>query len=48
VLVVSGGLRIDGATDRVNLARGDAALITPDEGALTFSGSGVAYLATTP
>ncbi|HEY0374901.1 MAG TPA: mannose-6-phosphate isomerase, class I [Amnibacterium sp.] len=48
VLVTSGGLRIDGATDRITLARGDAALITPDEGSLTFSGSGVAFVATTP
>jgi mannose-6-phosphate isomerase len=48
VLVVSGGLRIDGTADRTNLARGDAALITPDEGTISFSGSGVAYVATTP
>ncbi len=48
VLVVSGGIRIDGQTDRVALARGDAALITPDEGMITFSGSGIAYVATTP
>jgi mannose-6-phosphate isomerase len=48
VLVVSGGMRIDGAAGRMELARGDAALITPDEGSVTFSGSGVAYVATTP
>ena len=48
VLVVTGGIRIDGATDRTTLARGDAVLITPDEATVTFSGSGVAYLATTP
>jgi mannose-6-phosphate isomerase len=48
VLVVTGGIRIDGATDRTSLGRGDAVLITPDEATVTFSGSGVAYLATTP
>jgi mannose-6-phosphate isomerase len=48
VLVIAGGLRIDGATDRTAVARGDAVLVTPDEGTLTFSGSGVAYVATTP
>jgi len=48
VLVVQGGIRIDGAIDRTNLGRGDAALITPDEGRVTFSGSGIAYVATTP
>ncbi|MGN6407166.1 MAG: mannose-6-phosphate isomerase, class I, partial [Curtobacterium sp.] len=48
VLVVTGGLTIEGATDSISLARGDAAFITPDEGTLTFSGSGVAYVTTTP
>jgi mannose-6-phosphate isomerase len=47
-LVVTGGIRIDGATGGTHLGRGDAALITPDEGTITFSGSGVAYVATTP
>jgi mannose-6-phosphate isomerase len=48
VLVVAGGVRIDGTADRANLARGDAALITPDEGEISFSGSGIVYVATTP
>lgn len=47
-LVVSGGLRISGATDATNVGRGDAVLITPDEGTVTFTGSGIAYVATTP
>ena len=47
-LVVSGGLRISGAAGSTDLGRGDAALITPDEGTITFAGSGVAYVATTP
>ena len=48
VLVLAGGLRIDGATGSMSLARGDAAYITPDERTLTFTGSGIAYVATTP
>ena len=48
VLVVAGGMTVTGATDSISLARGDAAYVTPDEGRLTFTGSGVAYLTTTP
>ena len=48
VLVLTGGVRIDGATGSTTLARGDATYITPDERTLTFTGSGVAYVATTP
>ncbi|MGN6744205.1 MAG: mannose-6-phosphate isomerase, class I [Amnibacterium sp.] len=48
VLVVAGGMRIGGATDSATLGRGDAVLVTPDEGTVTFSGSGIAFVATTP
>lgn len=48
VIVVAGGLTFAGATDSITLARGDAAFITPDEGTVTVSGSGIAYLTTTP
>lgn len=48
VLVVAGGLQVRGATGTMSLARGDAAYISPEEKTLTFSGSGIAYVATTP
>jgi mannose-6-phosphate isomerase len=48
VLTVTGGLLIRGASDEVNLGRGDAVYVTPDENELTFTGSGVAVVATTP
>jgi mannose-6-phosphate isomerase len=48
ILVVAGGMTVRGATDSISLARGDAAYVTPDEDTLTFVGSGIAYLTTTP
>ncbi|GAA4753713.1 mannose-6-phosphate isomerase, class I [Amnibacterium soli] len=48
VLVVTGGITISGATDTISLARGDAAYVSPDERTLTFAGSGIAYVTTTP
>ncbi|MDH2443063.1 mannose-6-phosphate isomerase, class I [Amnibacterium sp. CER49] len=48
VLTLTGGITLQGATMQANLARGDAAFVTPDEGDLVFSGSGVAYVTTTP
>ncbi|MGT2425279.1 mannose-6-phosphate isomerase, class I [Amnibacterium kyonggiense] len=48
VLVVTGGLSVAGAVDAISMTRGDAALVTPDEGVLTFTGSGIAYVLTTP
>ena len=48
VLVLTGGVHLRGATGEATLARGDAVYVTPDEGNLTFQGSGVAVVATTP
>ncbi len=48
VLVLSGGLRAEGATGAIDLARGDAAFVSADEGVLTFTGSAIAVVATTP
>jgi mannose-6-phosphate isomerase len=48
VLTLTGGITLEGGTMQANLARGDAAFVTPDEGDLVFSGSGVAYVTTTP
>jgi mannose-6-phosphate isomerase len=48
VLVLTGSLTIEGRAGSISLARGDAAYITPDERTLTFTGSGVAVVATTP
>jgi mannose-6-phosphate isomerase len=48
VLTLTGGIRIRGAGGDVNLVRGDAVCVTPDEGVLTFTGSGRAVVATTP
>lgn len=45
---LSGGVRITGARDAAALARGDAVFISPDEGDLTFTGSGCVFVATTP
>jgi mannose-6-phosphate isomerase len=48
VLTLTGGVTVQGSTGRADLARGDAVLVSPDEGDLVFSGSGVAYVTTTP
>jgi mannose-6-phosphate isomerase len=47
VLVIDGEVSIEGASSSTTLSRGDAAYVTPDEGALRFTGSGTAFLATT-
>jgi len=46
VLVVSGELRLAGEQGEASLARGEAAYVTPDEGSLTISGEGDAFVAT--
>lgn len=48
ILVLDGGLLVEGALGSVSLARGDACFVSPDERALTFRGSGIAVVATTP
>lgn len=47
VLVVEGEIRIGGQQSTATLVRGEASFVTPDEGALEFSGSGIAFVATT-
>ena len=47
-LCLSGGATIRGRQGAANLARGDATLVTPDEGHLEVSGSAVVVIATTP
>lgn len=46
--VLTGGVGLRGQHDSASLGRGDAVYITPDEGALTFTGSGIVVVATTP
>ena len=46
-LVTSGEVRMDGASSTATLVRGESAFITPDEGELTFTGSGTVFIATT-
>jgi mannose-6-phosphate isomerase len=46
-ICTEGSFGVTGATDRVELARGETIYITPDEGMLTFRGRGVLFLATT-
>ncbi|MDQ1512311.1 MAG: mannose-6-phosphate isomerase, partial [Microbacteriaceae bacterium] len=48
VVTLTGGILIRGAGGEATLGRGDAVYITPDENELTFTGSGVAFVATTP
>lgn len=45
-LCTDGDLEVVGATSAANLSRGDAVYLTPDEGAVTFSGLGRVFLAT--
>jgi mannose-6-phosphate isomerase len=47
-LCLAGGLTLSGATGTFSLAKGDAVLITPDEGRVTFTGSADVVVATTP
>lgn len=48
ILCLDGVVTVRGRQGDIALARGDAALATPDEGTLTFEGSALAYVATTP
>lgn len=47
VLVVEGAVSIVGGASSTVLDQGEAAYITPDEGELTFTGPGTAFVATT-
>lgn len=47
VIVTDGSVAVTGAHGSVSLDRGQSAYLTPDEGSLTFSGSGTLFLATT-
>lgn len=46
--VLTGGVAVRGQHDSASLGRGDAIYLTPDEGAVTFAGSGLVFVATTP
>lgn len=45
LLVTEGEVRFSGALSTATLIRGESAFVTPDEGALEISGSGVAFIA---
>jgi len=47
-ICTAGGFLVAGATSSVTLKRGESVYITPEEGTLTFAGSGDVFLATTP
>ena len=47
VLAERAGLRLRGAEGEAELARGTAVYVTPEEGSLTVSGDGIAWIATT-
>ena len=47
-ICTAGRFLVAGATSSHTLARGESVYITPDEGTLTFAGSGEVFLATTP
>jgi mannose-6-phosphate isomerase len=47
-ICTAGRFLVAGAGSSLSLARGEAVYITPDEGTLTFAGSGEVFLATTP
>lgn len=47
-ICTAGGFLVAGATKSVTLKRGESVYITPEEGTLTFAGSGDVFLATTP
>lgn len=48
VLCTTGGARLEGAGDPMDLTRGDAAFITADEPVVTVRGSAMLFIATTP
>ena len=47
VLAEGDGIRLRGAVGGAELARGEAAYVTPDETGLEVSGDGIAWIATT-
>ena len=47
-ICTAGRFLVAGAGSSISLARGESVYITPDEGTLTFAGSGEVFLATTP
>jgi len=47
-ICTAGRFLVAGATSSVTLARGQSVYITPDEGTVTFAGSGEVFLAMTP
>jgi len=46
-IVTEGRVRVTGGRSTIELGRGEYAYVTPDEGALAFSGAGTLFLATT-
>ena len=44
----AGRFLVAGAGSKMTLARGESVYLTPDEGTITFAGSGEVFLATTP
>jgi mannose-6-phosphate isomerase len=47
VICTSGALTVTGASSSIDLERGSAAYVTPDEGSLHLSAGGTVFLATT-
>ncbi|TFD91026.1 mannose-6-phosphate isomerase, class I [Cryobacterium lactosi] len=47
-ICTAGRFLVAGASSSISLARGESVYITPDEGTVTFAGSGEVFLATTP
>lgn len=47
-ICTAGRFLVAGAVSSLTLARGESVYITPDEGTVTFAGSGEVFLATTP
>ncbi|OUE26354.1 Mannose-6-phosphate isomerase [Clavibacter michiganensis] len=48
VLCTAGAVTLRGAASTVEVARGEAVFVTPDEGRIVVTGEGEAFLATTP
>lgn len=46
VIAEAGAVHVEGATEAIELARGEAAYVTPDEGGLAVSGPGIGWIAT--
>jgi len=47
-ICTAGRFLVAGAGSKMTLARGESVYLTPDEGTITFAGSGEVFLATTP